>query len=294
MMQQDRILNETTGADNIFMQRIAMGMAIDAGNAEAVRRLLPMVGGLEYADAKVLHIAAEKGHAEICQLLIDAGATVNATTALKETPLHKAVAWPAVCKVLAAAGGDLNARAWSAGVAPIHFAAAGGHVETVRLFLDMGMSVDARTDWRATPLHFAAERGQENVCRELIAMGADRNASNRFGQTALGAAGTPGACAVLVELGADPEYICDGVESKKLNALQWAIKNGRPEVIRYFAENLGADLGQRTAAGRTLLQLATAPEIKQFLQSLKTELAIAGSSRLEVGASRSRAAPTAL
>lgn len=59
-----------------------------------------------------LHIRAQHGNAEECQLLIDAGADVNAINKYGDTPLMEAVSWgnSLPIPVLLAAGADINIK----------------------------------------------------------------------------------------------------------------------------------------------------------------------------------------
>ena len=83
-----------------------------------------------------LHAAAQNGHLDICRLLIDEGAQLEA----KE-------------------GEDMT---------PLYLAARGGHVEIVRLLCDCGADVEAHSyeGWR--PLQYAAYHGHISVVKELI------------------------------------------------------------------------------------------------------------------------------
>ena len=67
---------------------------------------------------------------------------------------------------------------------PLHYAAAGGHVATIRaLVLDLGASVDAcgHRGNPATPLHRAAAAGHCEAVRALVRLGANIRAEDGFG-----------------------------------------------------------------------------------------------------------------
>ncbi len=62
----------------------------------------------------------------------------------------------------------------SAGYTPLHYAARAGHAAIVRMLLDGGGDVNARTRaGGATPLHRAANQGHLEVVRLLVERGAD-------------------------------------------------------------------------------------------------------------------------
>jgi ankyrin repeat protein len=62
----------------------------------------------------------------------------------------------------------------SAGYTPLHYAARAGHAAIVRMLLDGGGDVNARTRaGGATPLHRAANQGHQQVVQLLVERGAD-------------------------------------------------------------------------------------------------------------------------
>ncbi|NBB89666.1 MAG: hypothetical protein GVY23_00500 [Spirochaetes bacterium] len=96
-----------------------------------------------------LHWAAQHGHVEVVQTLIDNGANVNSRDVFGRTPLHLAVGHPAI----------------------------------IALLLEAGANVDARDSLSNTPLHRAVP-SIESV-DALISAGADVRAENTSGNTAL-------------------------------------------------------------------------------------------------------------
>jgi ankyrin repeat protein len=102
--------------------------------------------------------AAKEGHAKIVGYLIDSGANVN----------HQ-----------------LHERAERAGTTPLHMAASAGRSECVAVLLEKGADMTL-AEWKGgnTALHIAASGGYEETVRELLAGGAQRDATNTAGETA--------------------------------------------------------------------------------------------------------------
>ena len=100
-----------------------------------------------------LHWAAQGGHVEIVEFLIERGAVVNSKNVADETPLH--------------------------------YAAALGHSEVVRFLIEKGASLTPKTIFGETPLHYSADFGQYESVQLLIEKGTDLNVKNNEGRTPL-------------------------------------------------------------------------------------------------------------
>jgi len=94
----------------------------------------------------------------------------------------------AALRQLIAADRALVAARDSDGNTPLHCAAWKGHVDAVRVLLDAGAHVHAKSTndhYGDTPLHAAAHGNHKEVVALLIARGADVNAKNPAGRTPL-------------------------------------------------------------------------------------------------------------
>ena len=138
----------------------------------------PNVRGLMGRKAPI-HIAAEFGHLEVVQLLIEAGADMN-VAAGRMTALKAAVAkgFFAVTRCLVQNGADLRHS--------LHIAALHGNLRIARLLLDAGAETDERNntlDSGMTALHLAAGSGCLEMVQLLIENGANIDVAMTGGQT---------------------------------------------------------------------------------------------------------------
>ena len=126
-----------------------------------------------------LHLAAFFGKAEAARTLIGAGAAIGASSRndVSVQPLHSATAGRhhEVCRLLIAAGADVNARQ-RFGFTPLHAAAQHGDVELVELFLSAGADPTATTDGGERPADTADGAGHVDVARRLREVAAQRSA----------------------------------------------------------------------------------------------------------------------
>jgi ankyrin repeat protein len=153
--------------------------AAGADDLEKVRALLEQGADVNAASGDgmtALHRAARTGNLAMAELLIGAGANLEAKTRLGEhTPLHVASASgrSGVVAVLVAAGANVNAPT-TTGATPLHFAAASGSADAVAGLLSGGAEVDPREPvWEQTPLMFAAAAGRTEVIEVLLEKGAN-------------------------------------------------------------------------------------------------------------------------
>ncbi|KAK5651425.1 hypothetical protein OQA88_12513 [Cercophora sp. LCS_1] len=184
-----------------------------------------------------LWVAVVRRELGIFQLLIDAGADVNATGLYGEwTLLHYAIRREglAVALVLIEAGANVNG-------ALLH-AIQTSSLEIVSALIRAGADVDEMSDGRAygeayarTPLQRAIEVGQPDMIHVLIEAGANVNAAapREAGATALQFAcitGQLGIAKHLIELGADVN--APGSQHKGRTALEGAAEHGRIDMIQ--------------------------------------------------------------
>ncbi|NKJ47120.1 hypothetical protein CIC12_10255 [Burkholderia sp. SG-MS1] len=83
--------------------------------------------------------------------------------------------------LLVAKDAEVNKKGW----APLHYAAANGHDDIVKVLLDHSAYVDAGSPNGTTPLMMAARGGHVSTVKLLLDNGADLTVKNQIGMTAL-------------------------------------------------------------------------------------------------------------
>lgn len=155
------------------------------GDAESVRALIAQgedVNEPQGDGMTALHWAARNNDVPTAELLLYAGANLNAKTRIGAfTPLLVAsrIGSTDVMELLLQAGADPTVRTTTAGTTPLHFAAAVGSARGIELLLEYEAEIDAREDAsQHSPLMFAAAYDRIEAADALIAGGADVSLTN--------------------------------------------------------------------------------------------------------------------
>jgi ankyrin repeat protein len=133
-----------------------------------------------------LHMAAYSGSLEICQLLIENGANVNATDERQVTALHLAAerGYFEICQHLLDKGASLDLKD-DTGLAALHCAAWSNHPKICTLLIERGADLESKGPNSRTPLHLAAQENHVTCCEVLLDNGADIQATNEKYRTPL-------------------------------------------------------------------------------------------------------------
>jgi ankyrin repeat protein len=174
-------------------------VATRTGDADAVRALLEHGANANTAEPQLqltpLMVAAEAGYPEIVADLIKHGADIQVRTRTGATPARRL---PCVAEsgcgshgVGIVRGGwpEKGIRAAIPGsLSPLMYAAREGHIDTARLLLNAGASVNEVDRNEITPLFMAISNNHIDMARFLIERGANIHAKDWYGRTPLFAA----------------------------------------------------------------------------------------------------------
>lgn len=214
-------------------------------------------------EADKLFQAIRGGDRSEIQRLLKDGVSANARDARGNTPLMAAAlnADVEVLELLLNAGADVNATNQAGANALLRAAT---FEDKTRLLVARGADVKARSQLGNTALLLAARKpGNSGAVKVLLAHGADANAANVLGATALmaaAAAGDADSAGALLDAGADvnakpdmdsPGFIWGGGRT----ALMWAAFRG-DQVLAKLLLKRGAKVNEFTAGGSALTQAA--------------------------------------
>ena len=196
--------------------------------------------------ATVLHVAAYHNEIDTIRLLISRHANLEIKidgksladegfTALLEASWQGHV--PAV-RFLLDAGADINATS-AVGTSSLHYALQKSNHDVMRALMDYNPALDMRDLGGYTPLHWVAENTPISNVKVLLDRGANLEVSNNLGYTPLCAAVTAKNVAVAKYLISRKAKI-NGVDGQKGGPLHLACRTANLELVKAFVEG-GAD-----------------------------------------------------
>ena len=243
-------------------------MAAHHGHTETVRYIV----GLKDVDVKsaamndftALHKAVDKGHVDVVQVLIDAGAEVDAKNKWRDSPLHLASKRGnmAIVKMLVEAGAEVSATD-NKGATCLTMAVQHWHTETVRYLVGLkDVDVNSAVDGDFTALHWAITEtygtvgeGRAEMVQVLIDAGADVDTEDNTGRSPLHLASREGNMAIvkmLVEAGAD----VSATDNEGDTCLAMAAQLGHTETVRYLVGLKDVDVSSADQKQLTALHKA--------------------------------------
>ncbi|KAI1085230.1 ankyrin repeat-containing domain protein [Whalleya microplaca] len=200
-------------------------------------------------NATPLTTAIRENRADLVDLLLSRGADPNVRG--ENWPACMAVQQPAILKRLLPALAE--PRAFK-GV--MEMAVVANQLESVKLLLKAGVSVEDRNGGVFSPLTTAIREDRKEIVRFLLEeANADVNAPGEHLPIVKALRRTHGADHEIIELllnhGADPNKIYRGH-----NAIIQAIENGDPDVLKMLVDKAGVDLNAKDDAGMTVAEIA--------------------------------------
>ena len=228
-----------------------------------------------------LHQAVVQKHAEVVQVLIDAGADIGVDNT-GTSPLHTACCNGEldIVKMLVRAGAEVSATD-DDGFTCLMCAAESEHIETVRYLLslpevDVNQRIDSETR-SETALYYVVDDNLTSMVQVLIDAGADIDAQNHEGRSPLHFACTSGELndvKMLVEAGAGVR----ATDNEGCTCLILAARCGHTDTVRYLVGLPEVELNHRdTVRNYTALQYAEEENHTDVAQVLLDELEAANS-----------------
>jgi ankyrin repeat protein len=222
--------------------------------------------------AAPLHSAAKHGDMDMLELLIDHGADIAALHGPTQAPTPLGIAcvsghMPAAARLMEA-GAGVNSTC-SRGITPLHGAATSGKLALVRMLLRAGASVNAVNGRGFTPLLCACQRGYAEIVRELLDCGAQPGLQpGAVAHVLVIAAANKRTGIVRMLLGLPGvQALVNVPASNGVTALIAAAESGVHDIVSMLLA-AGSDVHARTPAGRTALFAATREKHLPVVQQL--------------------------
>ena len=259
-------------------------LAAGYGHTETVRYLASLkdldVNHAEHGDFTALHnavygvhwhrIGVPEGYPDVVQVLIDAGADIEAKDDMGRSPLLHACCKGnlSIVKMLVEGGASVRATDYESETC-LTLAAHHGHTETVRYLAGLPeVDINHKVMNKHTALHRALLTRHSGVVQVLIDAGADIEAKDEEGGSPLFVASKKGNIVMvhmLVKAGAEVH----ATDNEGNTCLTIAQSEGHTETVRYLVGLLELEVKQTDRLGNTALE-AIRVEVKSLQEMMKS------------------------
>ncbi|WP_133137514.1 ankyrin repeat domain-containing protein [Legionella rowbothamii] len=227
-------------------------LAAEEGNALAIRFLCeeqqinPNAVNHAPDSSMPLYIAAQKGHTDAVNELLEAGAAIEVTF-MGFTPLYIACQNGRTLTVQLLLQKQANKNAICGdGSTPLYIAAQQGHADTANMLIEAGAAIEATFRGGYTPLYIACSKGHTSVVQLLLQKQANPNAIGGDGSTSIHVAAQNGHTKIVSLL------LCYGVNIEQawgeFTPLYSAVENGHLETVQLLLKNQANPNGVNEAA----------------------------------------------
>ncbi|KAK7485776.1 hypothetical protein BaRGS_00022957 [Batillaria attramentaria] len=241
------------------------------GDVSAVKRLLEKDKDLVDASEQgvsALHIAANQGHLQITQLLVENGAKLNELDRDGDTPLLAGMKFDSVAEYLIKKGCDVTIANFNGQTAG-HKAALFGHAQILRLLIERGADMNAMDNDGDTPLHDAISQGRTAAAEVLLGWPKlDIRRKNKKGFSIIHFAAIKGEPSITELLLNKDTTLVNEQKEDGFTALHVAAINNHTDVMRVLLEKGKAQVDVRTQKKQTALHVAAEQAYMDAVQIL--------------------------
>ncbi|XP_046346164.2 ankyrin repeat domain-containing protein 50-like [Haliotis rufescens] len=214
-------------------------LAARNGHKEVVELLVKKGADLSLAynaaGSNVLHVACFKGHVDVVKYLLSQDTVdVNSRGWKKRTPMMRAAekGHKEIVELLVNKGADLSLAYNTAGSNVLHLACFNGHVDVVKYLLSQDtLNVNSRGLMKRTPMMRAAEKGHKEVVELLVSKGADASLVDKSGNNILHLACQRGQMEVVKYIVSKVIVDVNAKNKKRKTAANIASSQGRGDLM---------------------------------------------------------------